>query len=309
MAVQQLETLTGVARGLTRVTDSLLALDDSPDVQAAMREMEQACGDPRVVKLREALLSGIRNAVELWSTDATVSDVSLVPSNTPRRNNDAMTIQALSDFFKAITALPSDVTLVSLPAGPLLELVCMASQKQLTAVWLTLATMLIIQLNPPSLVPTTFKPEPSAEAADVALNVLTVLLQTSLSAFSQEGVMISVSNFASGQSHCGLNLHSKNPDVVQAFYGCMESVSYTMELNRASCGLCIPVCTSLPPCLLPPTSGPLQCPHPVRYQLASATGALLANIGLHVPGTLHPSRYVRELMSLSEYFNQPHVEQ
>lgn len=111
----------------------------------------------------------------------------------------------------------------------------MASQKQLTAVWLSLTTMLIIQLNPPSLVPTTFKPEPSAEAADVALNVLTVLLQTSLSAFSQEGVMVSVSGLVIGRTHHELNPPLKNPDVVQAFFGCMESVSYTMELNRASC--------------------------------------------------------------------------
>lgn len=113
----------------------------------------------------------------------------------------------MSDLFKAITALPSDVTLISLPAGPLLELVCMAAQRQLTAVWLSLASMLILQLNPPSLVPTTFKSEPSAEASEIALNVLTVLLQTSLSAFSQPGVMVS------------------NPDVVQAFFGLMESVS------------------------------------------------------------------------------------
>ena len=75
MAVQQLETLTGVARGLTRVSDSLLALDDSPDVQAAMNTMDAARADARVVKLRDALLSGIRSTVELWSTDAMVSDV------------------------------------------------------------------------------------------------------------------------------------------------------------------------------------------------------------------------------------------
>ncbi|KAI0633121.1 ARM repeat-containing protein [Trametes polyzona] len=186
LAVQQLETLTGVARGLTRVSDSLLALDDSPEVQAAMEEMNRAREDPRVLKLREAILSAIRGTVELWSTDALVCD-------------------ALSDLFKAITALPSDVTLLSLPAGPLLELVCLAAQRQLTAVWLSLATMLIIQLNPPSLIATTFKSEPSPEASEVALNVLQVLLQTSLTAFAQPGVMVS------------------NPDVVQAFFGCMES--------------------------------------------------------------------------------------
>ncbi|KAI0772392.1 ARM repeat-containing protein [Trametes elegans] len=186
MAVQQIETLTGVARGLTRVTDSLLALDDSPDVQAALDEMNRAREDPRVLKLREAILSAIRSTVELWSTDALVSD-------------------ALSDLFKAITALPSDVTLISLPAGPLLELVCVAAQRQLTAVWLSLANMLIIQLNPPSLIPTTFKSEPSAEASEIARNVLQLLLQTSLNVFAQPGVMAS------------------NPDVVQAFFGCVEA--------------------------------------------------------------------------------------
>ncbi|KAL1943353.1 hypothetical protein VTO73DRAFT_4428 [Trametes versicolor] len=186
LAVQQLETLTGVARGLTRVTDSLLALDDSPEVQAAIGDMSRAREDDRVVKLREAILSAIRGTVELWSTDASVCD-------------------ALSDLFKAITALPSDVTLISLPAGPLLELVCLAAQRQLTAVWLSLATMLAIQLNPPALIVSTFKPEPSAEAAEIALNVLQVLLQTSLSAFAQPGVMIG------------------NPDIVQAFFGCVES--------------------------------------------------------------------------------------
>ena len=65
-------------------------------------------------------------------------------------------------------------------------------QRQLTAVWLSLAAMLVIQLNPPSLVPKTFKSEPSPEASAVALNVLQVLLQTSLNAFSQPGVMVAV---------------------------------------------------------------------------------------------------------------------
>lgn len=75
MAVQQLETLTGVARGLTRVNDSLLALDDSPEVQATLEEMNRAREDPRVLKLREGILSAIRGTVELWSSDASISDV------------------------------------------------------------------------------------------------------------------------------------------------------------------------------------------------------------------------------------------
>lgn len=77
MAVEELETLTGVARGLTRVTDSLLALDDSPEMQAAIEEMARARQDPRVLKLRDGIMSAIRAAVELWSTDAAVCDVSI----------------------------------------------------------------------------------------------------------------------------------------------------------------------------------------------------------------------------------------
>ncbi|KAI0651047.1 ARM repeat-containing protein [Trametes meyenii] len=225
MAVQLLQTLTGVARGLTRINDSLLALDDSPEVQAAMEEMSRAREDPRVLKLRDAILSAIRGSVELWSTDAGVCG-------------------ALSDLFKAITALPSDVTLLSLPAGPLLELVCLAAQRQLTAIWLSLATMLVIQLNPPSLIPTTFKSEPSAEASEIALSVLQVLTQTSLNAFSQPGAMVS------------------NPDVVQAFFGCVESFVHHF----------LPVFYRLPPDLF---NGLVQCATTSlslqeRYSLASA---------------------------------------
>ncbi|KAI0714221.1 ARM repeat-containing protein [Cerioporus squamosus] len=190
MAVLQLATLSGVAKGLTRATDTILALDESPELQQAMDDMSRARADPRAVKLREAILSGVRTTVELWSTDATVSDV-------------------LSDLFKGITALPSDVSVISLPPGPLLELVCLAAQRQLTAVWLSLATMLIGQLNPPSLVPTTFKSEPTPEASEIAFNVLQVILQTSLSLFSQPDAMVS------------------NPDIVRAFFGCMEVYAHS----------------------------------------------------------------------------------
>jgi hypothetical protein len=44
--------------------------------------------------------------------------------------------KALSDLFKSITSLLTDI-------------VCFAAQRQLTAVWLSLASILIAQLNPP----------------------------------------------------------------------------------------------------------------------------------------------------------------
>jgi hypothetical protein len=100
--------------------------------------------------------------------------------------------QALSDLIKSITSLPSDITLLSLPAGPLLELVCLASQRQLTAVWLSLANMLIIQLDPPSPLLLTLKTEPDSEAHGIISRVFPVLLETSLSSLGQPGAMEAV---------------------------------------------------------------------------------------------------------------------
>jgi hypothetical protein len=101
--------------------------------------------------------------------------------------------QALSDFIKSVTSLPSDVTLLSLPAGPVLELVCFASQRHLTSVWLSLASMLIVQLDPPSILPSGLKAGPPAESEAIVTNALPILLQTSLACLSQPGSMESVS--------------------------------------------------------------------------------------------------------------------
>lgn len=76
MAYQQLQIITGVARGLTRTNDSLLIFDDSPDVKEETERMKRARENPQVVQLRESILDAVRKTVELWSTDATVSYVS-----------------------------------------------------------------------------------------------------------------------------------------------------------------------------------------------------------------------------------------
>lgn len=188
IAVQQLQTLTGVARGLTRTNDTLLIFEDSPDVKLESEQMKRAREDPRVVRLRDAILDCIRKCIELWSTDASVSN-------------------ALSELYKAITSLPTDLTLLSLPPGPLLELLCIAAQKQLTAVWLSLANMLVVQLDPPSLVPTTLKSFPDGSTQQTVLGVLVSLLPTCLTFFSQPGAM------------------ENNPDVVQAFFNFLEMVA------------------------------------------------------------------------------------
>lgn len=80
----------------------------------------------------------------------------------------------MSDLFKAITSLPADVTLVSLPAAQLLELTCSAAQRRLTGVWLSLASMLMGQLNQPSLNTLSLGPPPEAEV--LVLSALPALL-------------------------------------------------------------------------------------------------------------------------------------
>ncbi|TDL27101.1 ARM repeat-containing protein [Rickenella mellea] len=186
VAILQLQTLTGCAKGLTRATDVLFTLDESPSTQEEVDRMKRTREDPRMEKLRDAIIQGIRGTMELWSNDATTGD-------------------ALSELVKSITALPSDMTLLSLPPGPLLELVCAVVQRHVNAVWLSLASMLVLQLDPPSLF--TLKSVPSAESEVTVTNVLPMLLQASLQYLSQEGVM------------------EANPDVVQAFFGCMDMIA------------------------------------------------------------------------------------
>lgn len=104
----------------------------------------------------------------------------------------------MSDLFKSITSLPADITLISLPAGPLLELVCLAAQRQLTATWLSLAHILIAQLNPP-VFSLNLKSGPTPEAEMTIQRLLPVILQTSLTAFAIDGYMESVGPFSSMQ--------------------------------------------------------------------------------------------------------------
>lgn len=76
MAIEQLRTISGVAKGLTRTAETLLIFDESPEVQEETDRMKRARTDPRVIRLREAILDSTRQTVELWSTDASVGDVS-----------------------------------------------------------------------------------------------------------------------------------------------------------------------------------------------------------------------------------------
>jgi hypothetical protein len=116
------------------------------------------------------------------------------PRGVAQHQTNILKNKALSDFFRSITSLPSDITLLSLPAAPIFEIICLACQRQLTAVWLSLASMLVIQLDPPTLfISSTLKSAPSPEALSVLSTLLPVLLEASLGVLGQPGAMESVS--------------------------------------------------------------------------------------------------------------------
>ncbi|KAG6853078.1 hypothetical protein C0991_007008 [Blastosporella zonata] len=188
--INQLETLSGVAKGLTRSSDGLVILGErDSETQTQVEAMERAREDPRAVNLRRYISETLDGVVRLWSTDAGIST-------------------ALSELFKSITCLPGDTTLISLSAGPLLGLVCLASQRQLTAAWLSLAAILIAQLNPPpSLLLSSgasAKIGPTPEAVTIVGTALPMLLEYSLNAMSPPGAM------------------EANPDIVQEFFVYMD---------------------------------------------------------------------------------------
>lgn len=132
-----------------------------------------------------------------------------------------------------MTSLPSDVTLISLPPGPLLKIVCLAAQKQLTGAWLSLISMLVAQLDPPSLLPPRFKMT-NEEAQVVISQILPGLLQDSLMFLGQLGVMEDVSHRISPITSRSFSPLIQNPDIVQGFFSCMESVSPAPRLHPAA---------------------------------------------------------------------------
>jgi len=78
LSIQQLQALTGIAKGLTRVSDSLLAIDDSAEALEETERLNRAREDVRMTGLRNLLMQAITSTVELWSTDASVGDVGVL---------------------------------------------------------------------------------------------------------------------------------------------------------------------------------------------------------------------------------------
>lgn len=90
-----------------------------------------------------------------------------------------------------MTTLPLEVTLISIPPAPLLELVCLAADRQLTAVWLTLVSRLVVQLEPPSFI--SLKTEPGGDTRQLVDQAATSIIVSSMRVLRTPGVMDDVS--------------------------------------------------------------------------------------------------------------------
>ena len=113
---------------------------------------------------------------------------------------------------------------------------CRAAQRQLTAVWLALANMLIIQLDPPALFTVSLRAVPSHEVLTVVRDVVGVLLQTTLDTLGIEGGMEAVrgSTIVLGylsSKMVDMGRTTQNPDIVQDFFNFVEKVKgYLLSL-------------------------------------------------------------------------------
>jgi hypothetical protein len=77
--VYQLETLSGIAKGLTRSTEGLLLFADDDETESPTKsdEMSLARAEPRMESLRHDLLALVRIVVQNWSSDAAVGQVTI----------------------------------------------------------------------------------------------------------------------------------------------------------------------------------------------------------------------------------------
>lgn len=89
--------------------------------------------------------------------------------------------------------------MISLPAAQLLELTCSAAERRLTGVWLSLASMLMGQLNAPSLNTLSLGPPPEAET--YALSALPRILDPCFRLLHNIQNMESVRMHASNSAH------------------------------------------------------------------------------------------------------------
>jgi hypothetical protein len=75
IAMQQLETLTACANGLTPSDEDMFDLEPE-ETASTSRALETCRQDERLVKLREGILQTVSKVIEIWGADVEVASVS-----------------------------------------------------------------------------------------------------------------------------------------------------------------------------------------------------------------------------------------
>ncbi|KAF8598080.1 ARM repeat-containing protein [Ceratobasidium sp. AG-I] len=190
--IAHLSALTACSKGLTRSNDLFaFALEDpdTPEGQALLAGIERARADERMSALRDEIVRLVGSVMARWCVDAEAST-------------------AVSELIKSITALPSDATLLSLSPEPLLSLVCTAARIQLTAVWLSLAALLVVQLDPP------MWPRLTRDGDEERMRRTGVVAQVTMGLVGAALGMLDGAGSMEG-----------NPDVAQDFFGYLTKVA------------------------------------------------------------------------------------
>ena len=161
----------------------------------------------------------LRRAIEVWMKDASVYDVSVCLSYAVF---SSPSLQAVSDLLRAITSLPGDTTLLTLPPGPLLQFVCEVADKEISAIWLSQAGRLILQLNPPTF--SSLKPAASTETLDLLNRLVPVLIRSSLNVLAFQNGMVAVNHSSQHKCRPSDSFSPQNPDIIKALFECMTTV-------------------------------------------------------------------------------------
>ncbi|ORY23548.1 armadillo-type protein [Naematelia encephala] len=129
LLVQTMSALTASFKGLSPAEDDIFDLTSEDDITATEEAIRSARCDQRMVVLRSRMEESIRGAVGTWNGDGEVAD-------------------AISSLVKNAT-LASSETLIALSPLPLLSLICTACERSPSALWMSLASTLILRVNSP----------------------------------------------------------------------------------------------------------------------------------------------------------------
>jgi hypothetical protein len=75
IAIQQMETLTACANGLTPSDEDMFDLDPE-ETATTSRSLETSRHDPEMAKLREGILQAVSRVIEIWGNDIEIASVS-----------------------------------------------------------------------------------------------------------------------------------------------------------------------------------------------------------------------------------------